>query len=78
MNDTVIISKELFQELVYREAHRMRMEERTHCLKAKEAALLLGCSERTLRNLRKRGKIKPGGVRGTYIKESILDFKEGR
>lgn len=71
---TVVIDEKLFKELVYQEAKRMRMEEKTHCVSIIEAIEILGCSERSLRNYAKQGKINPGGKRGTYTKASVLKF----
>ncbi|KQC34006.1 hypothetical protein AAU57_12190 [Nonlabens sp. YIK11] len=75
--DTVIITRTLFEQLIYNEAKRQRIEERSKCVSKQEAMELLDCSERSLFNYVKDGKIKKGGKRGTYVKESILRFIDG-
>ncbi len=76
MSETVIITKDLFMDLVYNKAKEMRELDRKGLSGTKEVLNILGCCDKTFRNrLKEKGcLIKKSSIKGKYLTESI--YKE--
>ncbi|RIV50892.1 hypothetical protein D2V93_08455 [Flagellimonas taeanensis] len=74
--ETVVITKELFDELVLDKARELRQKRKTHCIDKWEAMKILGCKERRFYDLLKAPNtlIRRGSVKGSFVEESI--YKE--
>ena len=74
--ETVVITRELFDTLVYQKASEIRERDRKGLCTTKEALDILGCCDKTFRNrLKEKGcLIKKSSVKGRYLTESV--YKE--
>lgn len=73
MSETVIIDKNLFDELVRKEASRQREDDRRGVCSVEEACSILGVNQRKFYRLiyEPKTEIKRSKLRGKYTRRSI-------